>query len=102
MIHGEPARFVHITLQPTDAKVGAEAEGFTGEDGSFALRTFSNDGTPDGVIPGEYRVILEAYDPVRAGAIPDGAIPTPIAGEFDTGLVVEILAGENDLAVDVP
>jgi hypothetical protein len=92
---------VIIRLQPTQPGKGLEADGFTDENGVFTLRTYSNE-EADGVVPGEYEVILEAYDPVQAGAIPEGAVPTQLAGEFRTKITVEIHPEDNELLIDIP
>lgn len=102
MLSGQPARYVLIRFEPAEATSRAvEANGFTGEDGSFTLRTYSND-TPDGAIPGTYRVVLEPYDPVRAGPIPPGAVPLQLAAEYDTKMTVEVKEGDNELEIDIP
>jgi hypothetical protein len=100
--HGEPVRFAIITLQPAAGSAGAEAGATTGPDGTFALRTLTNEGEPDGAAPGHYEVRLEPYDPVRSGALPKGAAPTKIPGEFKTGVTVEVKAEDNDLNIEIP
>jgi hypothetical protein len=102
MWHGEPVRFAIINLEPVDGSGGAHAEGTTAEDGTFALRTLANEGEPDGAVPGQYKVVLEPHDPVRAGALPKGAVATKIPGEMQTGVTVEVKAQENDLSIEVP
>jgi hypothetical protein len=98
-LNGKPAAFVLISLHPTDKK-GVLARGTTDENGSFELRTYSNEGN-DGAVPGEYNVVLEGFDPVRGSKLPPGATPTRIRGEMDTGVKVEITEGDNDLNIDV-
>jgi hypothetical protein len=100
-LRGEPASYVIIRLEPVEPGKGLAADGFTDADGAFTLRTYSND-EPDGVVPGLYQVILEEYDPVQAGAIPEGAVPTQIKGEFKTNVTVEIKGEESDLPIDIP
>jgi len=98
-IRGEPGRYVTITLDPQGG-YGLPAEALTSHDGTFELRTLSNDGVPDGAAPGEYEVVLEG-----GGAPPDapeGAVPTQIAGEFRTGIIVEVKAGDSEMEIDVP
>jgi hypothetical protein len=75
----------------------------TDNDGSFELRTFANDGRKDGAVPGRYRVTLENYDPILVVArrLPKGVMPTPIPQE-ETGVIVEIREGTNDLTIAVP
>jgi hypothetical protein len=99
---GEPVRYAMLHLDPLDGG-GAEADAMTGEDGTFELRTFANDGRNDGGVPGHYRVTLANYDPNSAVArrLPKGARPTPISQE-DTGVTVQIREGDNDLTIVVP
>jgi hypothetical protein len=93
-----------LRLVPTAPNKGVEAFGVTKEDGTFELRTYSNN-DPDGAAPGEYQVVLEEYDPVRAvGAqIPAAAKPTKIpGGVLETGKVVEITGEDPNLDIDIP
>jgi hypothetical protein len=105
MINGEPARYVIVHLSPVGGK-GGEAHGVTGNDGTFELRTYSQEG-PDGALPGEYTVEIEGYDPVQAIGVtrlPDGAKPTKVPKGLDTSkITVEIVEGEdNDLLINIP
>jgi hypothetical protein len=103
-LHGEPAAFVIIHLEPTEPNKGVYAEGITKDDGTFQLRTYSND-EPDGAAPGQYHVVLEPFDGVRAvgTTLPAGVKPTPIPeAEWHTGVVVEVKAEDNDLDINVP
>jgi hypothetical protein len=97
---GKPAAFVLVFLKPKDKK-GVEARGTTDENGSFELRTYSNEGN-DGAVPGEYTVVLKEFDSVQGGKLPKGVKPTPIAGEMNTGITVQITDGDNELNIDVP
>jgi hypothetical protein len=102
LLHGEPAAFVIVHLEPTASNKGVACEGTTREDGTFELRTYSNEDN-DGAAPGEYKVILEEYDPVRSGPLPKGSKPTPIPkGNMETGQTVEIKAEPNTLEINVP
>jgi hypothetical protein len=100
-IKGEPAAFVLVTLRPTDSK-GVQATGKTNQEGAFELRTYSNTGEPDGAVPGDYTVILEGHNPVKMGGLPEGAKPTEIKGEMDTGITIQITDGDNSLSIAVP
>jgi hypothetical protein len=101
-LHGEPARFVIVRLEPTTPGKGADAEGTTKEDGTFELRTYSNEDN-DGAVPGQYKVVLEQFDPVRSGSLPKGAKPTALPnGGIDTGVIIEITTGPNEPLIDVP
>jgi hypothetical protein len=103
-LHGEPAAWVMIHLEPTEPNKGVYAEGLTRQDGTFQLRTYSQE-EADGAAVGEYKVVLEPYDPVRAvgkGAPPPGAKASPLKGELDTGQTVEVKAEDNTLEITVP
>jgi hypothetical protein len=102
LIHGEPAAFVMVYLQPVDGGAGAEATGVTGEDGTFQLRTYSNEDF-DGAVPGHYEVTLEPYDAVGAVAVPlpPGAKPTQLP-KLDGKIVVEVKAENNNLEINIP
>jgi hypothetical protein len=104
LLHGEPAQFVIVHLEPTVPNHGVAAEGVTREDGTFQLRTYSNEEF-DGAVPGEYSVTLEEYDPVRSVNIKptSGITPTKVPnGEMKTKVVVEVKADTNDLQINVP
>jgi hypothetical protein len=100
ILRGEPARYVTVRFNDTGGRW--ESFGFTDEYGSFELRTLSNSDEPDGAVPGEYEVSLEPYDPATCGPIPKGAVPTQLAGEFDTGQLVLVSSGDNDVIIDIP
>ena len=99
--HGEPVRFAKIRFKPDGS--GFEADGRTEEDGSFTLRTYSND-EPDGAVPGEYQVVLESWDNAdgEVGPIPKGAKPTTFPGELQAPEPVEVKAEDNDLNIEIP
>jgi hypothetical protein len=98
-IRGEPARYVAITLEPQFGGYGLAAEAITSHDGTFELRTLSND-QPDGAAVGEYEVVLEQGSlPPDA---PEGVAPTVFAGEFRPGIMVKVEKGDNTLEIDVP
>jgi hypothetical protein len=102
--HGEPVRYAIVDLDPLDTR-GAEADAMTDEDGTFELRSFANDGTRDGVVPGKYRVTLEEYDPTRAVRVPvqPGSRPTPIpGGEWTWDGTLEVAEGEAEITIDLP
>jgi hypothetical protein len=99
-LHGQPAAFVLVRLEPTDGK-GAEAQGTTREDGSFELRTYSNEDN-DGAVPGEYKVTIEEFDAVRGGSLPKGSKPTKVAGGVLDAGTIQIKAGTNNPEIDIP
>jgi hypothetical protein len=102
---GEPVRYAMVNFDPVDGH-GAEADACTEADGTFELRSFANDGKKDGAVPAKYRVVLGFYDPNRFVAkrpLPRGAEPTPIpSDDWDTGVIVEVKDGDNDLNIVIP
>jgi hypothetical protein len=104
LVNGEPARYIYIRLEPKDRAVGMPAEGGTGADGRFTLRTYSNE-DPDGAVPGEYEVTL-ADSPggdATAVPVPKGETRTRIPPELQSpGVTVEVKAEDNDLVINVP
>ena len=103
---GEPVRFAIVNFEPVNGH-GAEADGCTGEDGTFEMRSFANDGSMDGVVPAQYRLVLEPYDIVRMVAkrpLPPGVVPTalPGGGEWDTEVIVDVKEGDNDVDIVIP
>jgi hypothetical protein len=97
-------RYAIVDLDPLDGH-GAEADAMTGEDGTFELRSFANDGTKDGVVPGKYRVTVEEYDPARAVRVPvpPGSRPTPIpGGEMTWDGTLDVAEGDADITIDLP
>ena len=98
-IRGEPARYVGITFEPQGG-YGLQAEGLTSHDGTFELRTLSNDGLPDGAAAGEYEVVLDTGGTPEDA--PEGAVATQVGMEFHTGIIVKVEKGDNDLDIDVP
>jgi hypothetical protein len=84
---GEPVKNATIHLFQVDPLVGFHAEGDTDEEGRFVLRSYNN-AEPDGAVPGEYTVVLDNFAGVNEG--------------YETGLMIEIVAGENELKIEIP
>jgi hypothetical protein len=100
LVNGEPARFIRVRLEPETPGKGQDATGTTDADGNFELRTWSNDDTPDGAVPGRYRVSLEdSKTPENAIAVPKGVkatlLPDDLRGKEVT--TVEVTSEDNDL-----
>src|SRR5262249_39446688 len=100
---GEPLRYTIVNLTQVVANEGAEADGCTDDNGVFVPRSFANDGSRDGLVPGKYRLSFEHYDPARLVAfrpLPPDAMGTVLpALEWDPGVEVEYRAGEAELKV---
>jgi hypothetical protein len=103
LLYGEPARYVRIRLEPETPGEGLACDSATDGDGAFELRTYSND-TPDGAVPGRYRVVLESAASADEGTqvvIPKGAKATAVPANL-AEVTVEIKAEDNDLVITVP
>ncbi len=103
---GEPLRYTIVNLSQVVASRGAEADGCTDENGVFVPRSFANDGSRDGLVPGTYRLTFEEYDPVRLVALrplPPNAMGTRLpTTEWDPGVEMEYREGDAELKVDIP
>jgi hypothetical protein len=99
-LDGEPVRLAVIYLEPKDPAIGNEAKGYIREDGSFAIRTYSNN-DDDGAVAGEYKVAIVPYSNTLYGPKPEGVDPTPIPEKYRSAktsdLVVRIEPGDNKL-----
>jgi hypothetical protein len=100
--NGEPARFVVVRFVSV-GKGGAEATAVTNEQGEFELRTYSNE-DPDGAPPGEYKVVIEGYDPLKSGGAPKGAKPpTKVDKTVESKETYTVKEDENELGeIKVP
>src|SRR5262245_27719518 len=105
---GEPVAFATITFDPKDGK-GAAATAYTDKDGVIsAARTYSKT-EMDGMVPGEYDVKLEAYNPVTSvgflGTRPGkDEKPTELPAEFATTPVQTITidaSDNNQVTIDI-
>ncbi len=103
LLHGEPARYVKVRLEPETPGEGLPCEGATDGNGAFELRTYSNDG-PDGAVPGRYRVVLESAAGSDEGPpviVPRGAKATTVPAAL-AEVTVEVKAEDNDLEISIP
>ena len=55
LLNGEPLSGASVTFNKTDSEGGRPASGFTKEDGTFQLTSYSVD---DGLVPGEYKITV--------------------------------------------
>jgi len=97
--NGEPVRHTFLTFTPKEPGVGFVCEAFTGPDGTFEIRSFSNDSN-DGAMPGEYSCSLEQKVPMkmRSGKnINPSVIPKKYQDSKTSGITVVIKAENNDL-----
>jgi hypothetical protein len=106
-LKGEPVAFAIVTFEPKEK--GSPATAFTDKDGVFSgTRTYSNS-EMDGMVPGEYEVKLEAYNPITSvhflGTRPgEGEKPTKLPPEYadSTGQTITIDANDNNqLTIDL-
>jgi hypothetical protein len=99
IIGGEPARFVHVRLEPDNPAKGRPSDGATDEDGVFTLRTYSNE-DPDGAVPGRYKVVLEDANSSDEFSVPvpKGGKPTVITQDVrEQEVIVDVKDEDNDL-----
>jgi hypothetical protein len=98
-MNGEPVRFAAVFFHPKDITQGLPADGETDENGVFSLRTYANDGVPDGAAAGVYAVTIGDYP----GAPPEGATPTRLPKRpLELEAAVEVAADDNDLTIEIP
>ena len=105
-LKGEPVAFAIITFEPKEK--GSPATAYTDKDGVFTgARTYSNN-EMDGMVPGEYEVKLEGYNPVTGlhylGQKPgEGEKPTQIPPQYaeTTGQIITIDASDNNITIDL-
>jgi hypothetical protein len=103
LLHGEPARYVKVRLEPETPGEGLPCEAATDGNGTFELRTYSNE-APDGAVPGRYRVVLESAASSDEGPpviVPKGAKPTAVPASL-AEVTVEIKSEDNDLEISFP
>ncbi|HZV08032.1 MAG TPA: hypothetical protein VE999_23310 [Gemmataceae bacterium] len=99
LIKGEPVAFATVSFEPKEG--GSPATAYTDKDGVFSgVRTYSNN-EMDGMVPGEYEVKLEAYNPVTSvkflGQRPgEGEKPTQIPAEYSDKAVQTVTIDAND------
>jgi hypothetical protein len=107
LLKGEPVAFATISFEPKEG--GSPATAFTDKDGVFTgARTYSNN-EMDGMVPGEYDVKMEGYNPVSSvkflGQRPgEGEKATQIPPEYNDKAVqtVTIDASDNNqITIDI-
>ena len=99
MINGEPVRYASVVFRPQDLTQGLPADGETDENGVFSLRTYSNDGVPDGAAAGVYSVTIGDHP----GGYPKGVTPTRLPKRpLELESPVEVTADDNDLTIEIP
>ena len=99
---GEPVSFATVTFHPLGSTTKSEPSGYTGADGTFAVRTLSNSGEPDGAFAGEYQITIEQHDPETCPILPQGGKPTKIEGLLKPVDTIKIESGDNEVNIEVP
>ena len=85
-----------ITFHPK-TRLGAEASGEIGPDGSFQLTTFVRN---DGALPGSYTVTVNPFfKDGRPSADPVSPVPLNFGAPETSGLTAEVKAEENNLII---
>ena len=95
---GEPVTGGIITFHPKN-RLGHEASGEIGRDGSFQLTTIVKD---DGALPGSYTVSVNPYfKDGRISMEPASRVPPHFGAPETSGLTVEVEAKDNDLRIEL-
>ena len=95
---GKPVSGGIITFHPK-TKLGAEASGEIGPDGSFQLTTIVKN---DGALPGSYTVSVDPY--FKGGGpskVPASRVPPKFVAPGTSGVTAEVEAKENDLKIEL-
>ena len=95
---GHPVSGGIITFHP-HARVGTDASGEIGPDGSFQLTTIVKN---DGALPGSYTVSVNPYfKDGRQTKVPVNRIPTKFAAPETSDLTAEVKAEDNNLTIEL-
>jgi hypothetical protein len=95
---GQPLSGGMITFHPK-TRLGTEAWGEIGPDGSFQLTTIVKN---DGALPGSYTVTVDPYfKGGRHSAVPASRVPPKFGATETSDLTVEVEAKDNDLKIEL-
>jgi hypothetical protein len=95
---GQPVAGGIVTFHPTN-RLGAEASGEIGPDGSFQLTTIVKN---DGALPGSYTVSVNPYfKDGRYSTEPASPVPLKFGAPETSGLTAEVEAKDNDLRIEL-
>jgi hypothetical protein len=100
LVHKKPGSFVLVRFEPVEGGAGVAAAGKTNADGDFELRTYSN-AENDGAVPGEYKVIIEGWDPVENGPLPRDAKAVVLPKAMQASQTYTIEAAPTELTIDI-
>lgn len=92
-INGDPAAFVILNFKPIGGH-GFGATGYTDKDGTIVgARSFTNSDM-DGIVPGEYEVTIEGFDPASFMG------PTPKEDEKPKEVSAEVAKEKKTVTVE--
>jgi hypothetical protein len=95
---GEPVSGGIITFHPEN-RLGHEASGEIGTDGSFQLTTIVKG---DGALPGSYTVSVNPnFKDGRISRVPASRVPPKFGAPETSGLTAEVAAKDNDLKIEL-
>ena len=98
LANGEPVAGGIIKFHPK-TKLGAEASGEIGPDGSFELTTIVKN---DGALPGSYTVSVDPYfKGGRPSKVPASRVPPKFLAPATSGVTAEVEAKDNDLKIEL-
>ena len=93
---GKPLPDAKIMFYPTEGM--KPATGSADASGKFQLSTF---GKNDGVLPGEHKVTVTAYESTTEGLSMKSAIPEKYTNPSSTPLVVNVSESENEVKLEL-
>jgi hypothetical protein len=98
LANGQPVTGGIITFHPK-TRLGAEASGEIGPDGSFQLTTIVKN---DGALPGSYTVSVNPYfKDGRESAVPASRVPPKFGASETSDLTAEVKAEDNNLKIEL-
>jgi hypothetical protein len=94
LIDGKPLRDAHIRFYPTE---GRSATAMSDPEGRFALSCYQDN---DGVIPGQQKVVVAAFETINANTLKWNA-PKKYSEEGASGLEYKIEKPESDFKIEL-
>lgn len=93
---GNPVADATIMFYPVQGR--KPASGKSDASGKFTLTTFSKN---DGVIPGEHKVTVNAYESTPQGVSMESSIPVKYSNQNSSPLTVTVTEGQPELTLEL-
>ncbi len=93
---GKPVPDAQVMFYPVQGR--KPASGKADASGKFQLSTF---GKNDGVIPGEHKVTVIAYDSTSEGLAMDSVIPEKYTSQTSSPLTINVSEGQEEIKLDL-